>query len=65
MSDSPGRPAPALRPPLGIWCPCGGPTEVRRVYRQRPGVVVRYRYCLLCSTRLKTREVVLSVRAAK
>lgn len=58
-------PRAETRAAKGITCPCGGPVEVRRVYRQRPGVVVRYRYCLLCRARLKTRETVTSVRPPK
>ncbi len=62
MSGTPSQ----FRLARGITCPaCGGRLELRRAYRQRPGVVVRYRRCVVCKTRMKTRETVLSVSPAK
>lgn len=62
MSDNTGP----SRLKRGICCPaCGGRVEVRRAYRQRVGQLIRYRRCVACRARVKTREVVLSVLPPK
>lgn len=62
--DSPSAPPP--RPKRGICCPaCGGRLAFRRSYRQRAGELTRYRRCLTCSARVKTREIIVAALPAK
>jgi hypothetical protein len=58
-TPTPPPPRPARR---GIFCPCGGRTEVYSVHRPCAGLVIRYRLCLVCRGRVTTREAVLHAR---
>lgn len=63
MSGTPIPPRPPDRPPKrGIFCRCGGRTEVYSIHRPCAGVVVRYRMCLSCFGRVTTREMVIGTR---
>lgn len=55
-----------LPKPKGLYCPtCHGVRlTVNSSTRPAPGVKVRYRACSACGHRFKTREVVVSHRAA-
>jgi transcriptional regulator NrdR family protein len=58
---------PGATPLKGLHCPvCRGVRlAVSHTRNPAPGVRVRYQQCTACSTRVKTREVVVAVTSAR
>lgn len=51
-------------PVRGFGCPCGGEVRVTSVRKPSRGLVVRYRRCLACGSRVVTEERVSRTRSA-
>ena len=42
--------------PKGIACTCGARTRVTHIRQPAPGVIVRYRRCVVCHAKMVTKE---------